>query len=188
MKRYVLPLLFLMLLMSCGGGFQPVNLDEELFKSIQTGESTTVRNLLKKGADVNAVDNQGISALQKALEKKSFNIVQILVSYGADMDIDINGETLLIECVKNNWWDTSGYIIKKGADVNGADANGWTPLMFAAANGFADVAERLVTEFDADITLKNKDGKTALDIAKENKSSPKEEVDRIIKIISSAKK
>jgi uncharacterized protein len=187
MKRMALFLLPL-LLIGCGGSFQPVNLDEELFKSIQTGESTTVRNLLKKGASVNAKDAQGVSALQKAFEKKSSNIVQILASYNVDLATKIGTDTVLIATVKNNWWDTTGQLIEKGLDVNGVDDNGWTALMHAANLGFSDIAIRLVDEYKADVTLKNNDGKTALDIAKANKTSDAAEMEKIVKLLTDAMK
>ena len=43
--------------------------------------------------------------------------------------------------------------------------DGWTALHFAAFNGYLAIATRLL-EGGADLTLRNKDGKTALDYAR----------------------
>lgn len=49
-------------------------------------------------------------------------------------------------------------------DVNGRNVNLWTPLMFAAKDGSLECVEYLV-DFGADVSLKNKDQDTAVDIA-----------------------
>lgn len=67
--------------------------------------------------------------------------------------------------------------------MSGADKDGNTPLMFAAIRGNADVAKILV-EKGADKTLKNKNGKTALDLATENKSQYSEKASSYDEIIS----
>jgi ankyrin repeat protein len=57
-------------------------------------------------------------------------------------------------------------VLSLGADVNSADADGWTVLIYACANGYTDIA-RLLIEHGADINIRNSDGHTALDILKE---------------------
>ena len=52
-------------------------------------------------------------------------------------------------------------LIKRGADVNGVDDEGQTPLMWAAMWGYVQVMEELIDQ-GADITRETKDGATAL--------------------------
>ena len=52
-------------------------------------------------------------------------------------------------------------VLSLGADVNSADADGWTVLIYACANGYTDIA-RLLLEHGADINMINKNGDTAL--------------------------
>ena len=48
--------------------------------------------------------------------------------------------------------------------------NGWTALHYAAARGYLAIATRLL-EGGADLTLRDKDGKTALDWARQYRKS-----------------
>ncbi len=52
-------------------------------------------------------------------------------------------------------------LIRRGADVNGEDDEGQTPLMWAAMWGYVQVMEELIDQ-GADITRETKDGATAL--------------------------
>lgn len=54
-----------------------------------------VEFLLKKGADVNAVDGFGQSALRYAVENGSVRIVRLLIQYGADVNEQYEGSTIL---------------------------------------------------------------------------------------------
>jgi len=57
-------------------------------------------------------------------------------------------------------------LLDAGADVNIPDKLGYTPLMKAAYYGNYDIVSGLVNH-DADLTRVDKDGKTALDFARE---------------------
>ena len=57
-------------------------------------------------------------------------------------------------------------LIKRGTDINYADAYGWTALMCSSMAGHADVIEYLL-KHGADRNIVNNQGKTALDLAKD---------------------
>lgn len=74
----------------------------------------------------------------------------------------------LIDCI--DYGDTLEQIkavIRDGANINGADENGDTPLMGAARNNRHDLIEFLINA-GANICHKNKKGETVMDIVKEN--------------------
>ncbi len=53
-------------------------------------------------------------------------------------------------------------------DLNATDSDGWTALMYAVTVGDAVCVEKLV-KAGADISIKNADGETAIDLCKQSK-------------------
>ena len=56
-------------------------------------------------------------------------------------------------------------LLEHEAQVNAAQAGGFTPLHGAAQNGQVEMV-RLLLDYGADVNLRNKDGKTPLDLAR----------------------
>jgi len=58
-------------------------------------------------------------------------------------------------------YDTVAYLLDSGADENYKNSDGWTPLMYASRNGYAEIA-KLLLERGADVNITNKVGCTSL--------------------------
>ena len=60
------------------------------------------------------------------------------------------------------------YLVEQGADLNVRDHKGCTPLMLCSQSGKKNICQKLL-EYDVDVGITNEaDGKTALDLAKQN--------------------
>ena len=124
-----------------------------------------VQALLDSGADVNAKDENDMTALHWTAEKGHEVVVYLLISEGADVNAkDENDMTALHWTAHKGHWEIAELLIAKGADVNGKNENGWTPLHWAADRGRKEIAELLIAS-DAEVNAKANDGKTPLDMA-----------------------
>ncbi len=87
------------------------------------GDPAVVEALLAKGADVNAKDESGITALMWA--SGHLDVVQALLAEGADVNAKRNdGLTLLMQASQLGHLDVVQALIDRGADVNAKDNSG----------------------------------------------------------------
>lgn len=125
-----------------------------------------VKLLLDAGADVNAKDNIGKTALMyaaKAFNGGDIELISILVNAGADINArDNRGYTALMYAaaytVEDNVFET---LIKYGADVNARDNEGQTALMKAARGGCKEGIGTMI-KLGAKIDAQDNNGWTAL--------------------------
>jgi ankyrin repeat protein len=76
------------------------------------------------------------------------------------------GVTALMLLAQTGEIEATRDIIRDGANVNWQEADGWTPLMFAVHGGHEHIFQLLLDQPDIDLSLQNKHGETALDIAR----------------------
>ncbi len=136
-------------------------LNEELLKAADEGRLEDVSKLLEKGADVNAKDDYGWTALMLACENRDMDMFGELASR---KDIDFKAKDMTGKTAFDH--DKSGAFQGiNGIGANAKNAAGVTALMGACENGHTDVA-RLLLEKGADIKAKDDYGKTAFDYDK----------------------
>ncbi|WP_416897456.1 MAG: ankyrin repeat domain-containing protein [Minwuia sp.] len=142
-------------------------LDEELRVAMDKGNVQRMENLLRSGADPNAIDASGRDAIIAAAWRGREMVVELLIEKGVDIDtIDLEGRTPL------TWASINGYeaivedLLNEGADPDTRDDAGLTPLMRAAWNGHDDVVRALLAS-GASPDITDGEGKTALDRARE---------------------
>jgi len=152
-----------------------------------TGNSTSVRDFLRAGADPGIADDEGLTPLHLALLRLGPGVyggdaqgtARTLLSAGAQVNARANdGRTPLhiaCACCPGGLVDL---LLQSGADVTAADGDGNTPLHVLAGGSvvlltyhpLGDMGYTPLPElFDrgADPLAKNKAGKTPVDLARE---------------------
>lgn len=123
--------LSLALLLGPGGPEAPVA------DAAQQRDAETVRELVRKGADVNAAQPDGMTALHWSAVNGDIATMQVLLYAGANREptTRLGGYTPLHLAAQNGKHDAVQLLIDAGSDVNAYTATGVTPLHFAAENG-----------------------------------------------------
>src|SRR5687768_6322480 len=133
-------------------------------EAAMVGDKAAVRELLKKGMDVNAAQGDGMTALHWAARTGDVELGQMLLYAGANVKAmtRLGAYTPLIMAAQVGNAKMIDLLLTSGADPKVATTNGTTPLMLAASAGHAD-AVRLLLDKGADPNAReNARGETAL--------------------------
>ena len=113
--------------------------NDSLYQAVVNNDTIAIKDLIKNGADVNYLQQQGwvkVNLLITAVNKKNVDAVKILLQHGAE--------------------------------VNWQDGFNTTALMYAANDGNLPIV-KLLLDNGADIKHKDKQGNDAISVAKEAK-------------------
>jgi ankyrin repeat protein len=137
-------------------------INKNLIEAVNNGNLLEVEKILQQGADVNAKDKDGWSALHIAVNDVLVEIVNTLVRKGADVAaMDGAGATPLHYAASRGNIEEIKILLSNGADVNAQDSLGWTPLRWAVRNGNMEAIKLLVTR-GANVNAKDRRGSAAL--------------------------
>ncbi len=127
-----------------------------------------VKLLLKRGANINAINNYQYSALLGLFSSiDSTNMLNIFKMGKADFTLkDPEGNyNVLMLAIFDNCKKSVEFIVSHGlVDIDEQDSKGFTALMYAAQSEHYNIVEMLI-QHKANVNLKNKDGLTAKDLA-----------------------
>ncbi|XP_055884298.1 uncharacterized protein LOC106065782 isoform X3 [Biomphalaria glabrata] len=144
-----------------------------LFEAIGEGKIETVKVILEMAKDpaelLRMKDLQGLTPLRKAVALNKAEIARILVAYGAEPSVrDPAGRTVLhIAVMQGRRELIAPLLVSKDSCVNVQDSHGWSPLHFAVRGKHIHAINWLLYA-GADISLKNKEDKTAMDLCDED--------------------
>lgn len=145
---------------------------EQLIDAIKAGDAAKVASLLQGGANANARDEGGVTALMLAASLGHLEMVKALTKAGADVKAqDERGYTALMSACYNPDLDR-GFpevvqaLIDAGAELETQIFYGVRPLMLAAGAGEAGVVD-LLLKAGADPKARNEGGRTALMMVKD---------------------
>ena len=120
------------------------------------GDREAVKALLKKAADVNAAQGDGMTALHWAAMNGDVELTQMLIVAGANVRATtrLGTYTPLYLASQQGHAPVIQALVNAGADVTAGTPNGTTPLMAAAASGELDAVKVLI-ENGADVNGKD---------------------------------
>jgi len=110
--------------------------DTDLVDAARRGEVEVVQTLLAKGADVNAAEGDGLTALHAAAEQGHVEVAELLISAGAELEAStrIGQYTALHLAARRGHGSVVQVLVGAGADVYATTSNsGVTALHLAAA-------------------------------------------------------
>ncbi len=135
-------------------------------------------SILRANPDIDAINKEAETPLLMAVRRPdNERAVELLLQHGADMNKpDPKGKNALLASVDSNQKDYIGMLVSKGIDINSRDEEGNTALHYPLNNVLIDkgylpfskgIVEILVDE-GADPYIKNKTGKSPMDLARES--------------------
>ncbi|MCG8467651.1 MAG: ankyrin repeat domain-containing protein [Gemmatimonadetes bacterium] len=138
--------------------------DSPVADAAQRGDLELVQSLLREGADVNAAQGDGMTALHWAAMNGDAAMIGVLLYAGSNVESTtrLGGYTPLHLASKGAYGDAVQALIEGGSRVDAITTTGTTSLHFAAASGSTDAIRALLASgADLDAT-EMANGQTAL--------------------------
>ena len=183
---------------------------EDFINAVTQNQSSEVTKLLKRGMDPNTPDQNGLPALHVAARNGFLEVVKALVAADADLNRrNAGGETAIMLAAIQGHLSTVEFLLSKEAQINhpgwtpliyaatsgkneiikllienhayidSTSPNGSTSLMMAVRGGHVATVKLLVAE-DADVSVKNEAGESALSWAE--KSANNAEMIKLLRV------
>jgi uncharacterized protein len=120
--------------------------DSPVADAAERGDVETVVALLQQGADVNAAQGDGMTALHWAAMNGSAEMVEVLLYAGAAAEATtrLGGYTALHLASRVGHAEAIGALVAQGADVSARTSTGAMPLHLAAGSGDVDALSVLI--------------------------------------------
>lgn len=132
---------------------------------------TYIKDMVIKGASLDVCDDEGMSVPMLLIEDNGFLIgrdcLRFVLEHKPNLNlIDTIGRTPLMIACEFADVELARLILKNGADVNLTNGKNETVLMLASQYCELSFIQMLVEEYNANISVMNNQGKTAIDYAK----------------------
>ena len=111
-------------------------------KAVYEDRVKDLKQLLETGVEVNARNEQGVTMLMSASERKNLQAVKILLRHGADVQLAMpldkegnGGNTALHLAVREDAVEVVDALLSAGANAEAVANQVWTPVHYAAYRG-----------------------------------------------------
>lgn len=137
--------------------------------AVTKGHGDFVELLLQKGAEIDARNRWGETALCCAVQGNYKVMVQLLIKAGANIEHNhvFNGNTPLSLAAAKGYVDIATQLIKSKAKTEARNSGDKTPLMLAAEEGHKDMVVLLLKK-GCNMEATNEEGETPLLLAVDN--------------------
>jgi tankyrase len=151
-----------------------VDLEIQLLEASKGGDLAQVKKIITSNPRIvncRDIDGRHSTPLHFAAGYNRIALVEFLLQNGADVHAsDKGGLVPLHNASSYGHLEVSQFLIKAGADVNATDLWKFSPLHEAAAKGKVEIV-KLLLKNGANPNLKNRDGASPLDLAKDQEIS-----------------
>jgi ankyrin repeat protein len=157
------------LMLACGADW--ITQQEETDFLVRVKENLPLlQAMLAHGANVNAREENNLTALHEAVRAQHLHSAEMLVLHGADINAQNGvGRTPLMLAIWNDTPNIARMLLTHGENPNVQDANGYTVLYSAIVSPKATTLISDLVAHGADPNLRNKEGLTPLQEAQKEK-------------------
>ena len=139
-----------------------------LHSAAACGAVEIIDYLLNKKASLTATDNYGLTALHYSIHNIRFrSVVDLIAPRKGHLSGIFVHDNRYISVDGLRWLDTLLTLLQSGSNVDAVDVDGQTALHIAAHYGLAD-AVNVLLQMNASMEMKDKNGKTPVEVAFEN--------------------
>ncbi|WP_461610719.1 ankyrin repeat domain-containing protein [Cytobacillus kochii] len=124
----------------------------QLIKAAREGDKDHLLTLLNIGANINAQDDEGNTAVMAATQQNQMEIVQVLIAHGADINIrNKRLDNVLLYAGAEGLLEIVQLAIQAGADTTITNRYGGIAIIPACERGHIEVVKELLTHSDTDV-------------------------------------
>lgn len=138
-------------------------MEQQLISAAAEGNTEAVLASLEGGADINATNSDGDTAVMVATHNNQIDTVRTLIENGADLNIRNNKQdNVLLYVGAEGLLDILKLALQAGADTTITNRYWGTALIPASDRGHVDIVEELLTNSDTNVNHLNNLHWTAL--------------------------
>ena len=162
------------------------NTNYAIFPIVEKNDIELVKIFLDNNADINVLDNQGRNCLFYLMTTpyNASNLIDrrplcsLLLGKGIKINyLDNNGISPMMESINKGYIYIMNMLIKYGGDVNLVNfTDGNTALHYAVKNKNNDALFILLGKGNCDLSIKNKNNETAIDLAEKIKTESNKDI------------